>query len=192
MFLTDVADCHARGPDRVQSGWNEPWEGPQAPILTWRTHQIILGTCWEDRLSTPSPSSLQEYIDTGTDVRSGRHPWDQLRKSFVIQMCRLRVREGQANNVLWLGVGECPGSSTRCALFIHSYHYSSKICYTCYVQGARPKNGDPYGDKASITLSSWRLQNNGLSTTITNPHHNPARYRQVLETKGTQPNNAPF
>lgn len=60
-----------RGPDGVHRGLSKPQEGPQAPHLTWRTHQIILGTDWEDHLSSLSPSSLREYLDTGTDVRAG-------------------------------------------------------------------------------------------------------------------------
>ena len=73
VLLTDVADCHAREAQMgVHRGRSKPQKGPQAPHLTWRTHQIILGTGWEDRLSSLSPSSLQEYLDTGTDVRAGR------------------------------------------------------------------------------------------------------------------------
>ena len=87
-------------------------------------------------------------------------------------MCRLRAREGQANRVTWLGSDGAPALRhiVLYAMFIHSYCYSSKTCCTCYVQGTRPKNAGPYGDKASITLSSWSVQNNQLSTTITNLH----------------------
>ena len=78
MLLTDVVDCHAReAPMGSWQGRREPWEGTRAPGLTWGTHQMILVTCWEDRRSSPSPSSLQEYLDTeylGADVRAGGDP----------------------------------------------------------------------------------------------------------------------
>ncbi|ELR47313.1 hypothetical protein M91_20979 [Bos mutus] len=62
---------------------------------------------------------------------------------------------------------------------------SGITCCTCYVKGTRPKNAGPYGNKASITLSSWSLQNNQLSTTITNPHTSLQDLEQLLLTHNT-------
>lgn len=46
VLVTDVADCHADGAQmECWRGRSEPWEGPRALRLTWRTHQIILCTC---------------------------------------------------------------------------------------------------------------------------------------------------
>lgn len=120
----------------------------------------------------PEPQLTAGVFRHRNRCQSWEDSWDRQCKPFVIQMCRLRAREGQANRVTWLGHDGAPALRhiVLCAMFIHSYCYASKTCCTCYVKGTRPKNAGPYGNKASITLSSWSLQNNQLSTTITNPH----------------------
>lgn len=95
----------------------------------------------------------------------------------------------------WLGFVECLHFYRQCAVcYVRSLILLliGDLLSTYHMQGTLPTNGDTYGDKAGITLSSWSLQDNRLSITIAHPYHNCARCGQVLKTKVTQPNTYPF
>lgn len=90
-------------------GWSKPWEGTQALPLTQRTHQRTLCMCWEERLSSLNPTSHQECLDAGTDVRAGRDPENTQCKPSVMQRHRPQTGSGEQCNLL--GFVECLHSS---------------------------------------------------------------------------------